>query len=317
MRNPKMSKTNKTNTTIGERNTMIEWLEIKENLQLVLGDSALNTPVVSGKKVKKVDAWKDLAAILTKRHSKEFTADQAKNRYYSIKTNYTKTIDESLKTGWGLNDKDMLKGILTLNDKLEAKCPFFQRLDVLFGDRQNVRPSSIMTSSSICCPSTPLSQEYVPTPSPARRTSPRLDQKRNAVLLFSEDDDDGPFDRSMIKKKKIKSFDSDLEIVEKKTRTVTKKKIDFTEVFMQESAATRQFAADAQKEQNSRHDREMKLKQEKEERDFQFQTKVADKNHSMAKSALMSDFVKDLIKAGKSPTEIKAGVDLFKEMNEW
>ena len=135
------------------------------------------------------------------------------------------------------------------------------------------------------------------------------------MKVFSDEDEDG---LPMIKKsKKIKSVESDLKIVEKKTRSVTKKKIDFTEVFMQESAATRQFAANAQMELNIRHDREMKLKQEKEERDFQFQTKVADKNHSMAKSALMSDFVKDLLKAGKSPSEIKAGVELFKEMNEW
>ena len=43
-------------------------------------------------------------------------------------------------TGFGIDDKDLAKGIDTLEKKLESLCPDFERLDRAFGFRLNIRP---------------------------------------------------------------------------------------------------------------------------------------------------------------------------------
>jgi hypothetical protein len=43
--------------------------------------------------------------------------------------------------------KDIKKGIHTIEQKLEADCPNFKRMDVLFGGRQNVTPACVLTGA--------------------------------------------------------------------------------------------------------------------------------------------------------------------------
>jgi t-SNARE complex subunit (syntaxin) len=47
-----------------------------------------------------------------------------------------------------VDDEDRAKGIKTIEDKLESMCPFFSRMDALFGERQNVIPSFVDDSTA-------------------------------------------------------------------------------------------------------------------------------------------------------------------------
>lgn len=43
-------------------------------------------------------------------------------------------------TGFGLTEEDNLKGIYSIMDKLDDMCPFFSKIDKLFGGKPNVKP---------------------------------------------------------------------------------------------------------------------------------------------------------------------------------
>ena len=45
-----------------------------------------------------------------------------------------------------LGPEDLAQGIDTIDKKLEKDCRGFRRLEVLYGGRQNVRPSSVLTN---------------------------------------------------------------------------------------------------------------------------------------------------------------------------
>ena len=51
-------------------------------------------------------------------------------------------------TKYGLSKNDLKRGLTTIEQKLEKECPGFRRLEALFGKRQNVNPTSVMTTST-------------------------------------------------------------------------------------------------------------------------------------------------------------------------
>ena len=53
---------------------------------------------------------------------------------------------QSNRTGFGLTDEDKENGIFTIMEKLEHMCPNFNKMDNLFGNRQNVMPSNVQES---------------------------------------------------------------------------------------------------------------------------------------------------------------------------
>jgi hypothetical protein len=55
-----------------------------------------------------------------------------------------KTVKRS-QTGWGVTEADTENGIFTIDEKLESMCQFFSKLDSLYGSRQNVSPTSVIT----------------------------------------------------------------------------------------------------------------------------------------------------------------------------
>jgi len=108
----------------------------------------MNTPVVVGKKLKKSDAYIQLATHINVITKAEWTAKTAKSRYDSYIKIYKSTKRDTLKTGWGLTEDDVAAGIATIPQKLEKLCPFSSKLDILFGERQNVNPSSVFDGTS-------------------------------------------------------------------------------------------------------------------------------------------------------------------------
>lgn len=115
----------------------------------------MNTPVVAGKKLKKADAYKALASFINDQCKSTWTTDQAKNRYSTYIALYKKIKRESLTTGWGVTEDDKASGIYTVEDKLEKACPFFSELDELFGEKQNINPTSVFDPSIFECPEAP------------------------------------------------------------------------------------------------------------------------------------------------------------------
>ena len=51
---------------------------------------------------------------------------------------------ESHRTGFGISEEDEVLNIRTIEEKLEHMCPYFSKMDVLFGDRQNVNPAKML-----------------------------------------------------------------------------------------------------------------------------------------------------------------------------
>ncbi len=84
-----------------------------------------------------------LAEFINDSSGSKWTHTNAQDRYASLLRTYKNAKSQSMKTGFGCSSDDYLKGVDTIEKKLDQLCPFFQRLDKLFGDRQNVAPSEV------------------------------------------------------------------------------------------------------------------------------------------------------------------------------
>lgn len=134
-------------TSYPQRSAILEWLENPVNFRLITGGTQPG-PVVAGKKLKKSDAYNQLAAFVNR--TLKYTDptemwDQkiAKIRYESLVKTYKTTRDKYQDPSgkkFALTDAEISKG-KTIDIKLNELCPFYQRWDSLFGGRQNVNPA--------------------------------------------------------------------------------------------------------------------------------------------------------------------------------
>ena len=137
-------------TTWQQRSAILEWLEVPANFKLITGGTQPG-PVVAGKKLKKTDAYNQLAAYVNEKleySDPEIKWDVrvAKIRYESLLKTYKTTRDKYLDPGgkkFALTDSEVAQG-KTIDTKLNELCPFYQRWDNLYGGRQNVNPSSTL-----------------------------------------------------------------------------------------------------------------------------------------------------------------------------
>lgn len=116
-------------TSYAVRETIVHWLQVQENFLLITGAAAFNSAVVSGKKLKKKDAYEKLAKHVNEKHQSSFTPTEIKYKY-----------------DWLLNKFKAAKEISKTEDnidKLQEIAPFYKELDKLFGNRQNINPFSI------------------------------------------------------------------------------------------------------------------------------------------------------------------------------
>ena len=74
-------------TTMAQKQTVVEWLEIRKNFQLITGSSAQGTNV-SQKPHRKSDAYSQLAEHMNLLHKANWDAKMAKNRYELILKKY-------------------------------------------------------------------------------------------------------------------------------------------------------------------------------------------------------------------------------------
>ncbi|KAG0125734.1 hypothetical protein HOY82DRAFT_542986 [Tuber indicum] len=100
-------------------------------------------------------------------------------KYNNLKKAYREALKVADQSGWGLGEEDLLNGnTLSLQVKLEKKCPFFARLDAIWGTRLNFRPPSLFSSG-------PSSQE---TAAAADTLIDALESAQNAIAIDDDDD---------------------------------------------------------------------------------------------------------------------------------
>ena len=117
-----------TQTTWSQANAILEWLEIPANFKLITGGASQNQ-VISGSKLKKSDAYRDLAQAVNKRFgysrpSEIWDAKRAKGRFEAQLKKY-----KDLKRD--LNDKTGPKFCLT-ESELKAGMTIETKRDRIF-----------------------------------------------------------------------------------------------------------------------------------------------------------------------------------------
>ena len=132
------------------RASVLEWLESPANFKLITGGTK-EGPVVSGKKLKKSDAYASLAAFVNE--DMQFTlpddmwdAKIAKARYESLLRTHKSARDKYKDPGgpkFALSEKEIQLG-RTIEWKLNELCPHYNRWDTLYGGRQNVCPTNLI-----------------------------------------------------------------------------------------------------------------------------------------------------------------------------
>lgn len=137
-------------TTWSQLSAILEWLEISSNFKLITGGASQNH-VVAGSKLKKTDAYRDLANFINAklgytRPCELWDAKKAKSRYEAQLKKY-KDVKREFGNPSGpkfcLTEAEMASG-MTIDSKRDKACPQFQRWDNLFGSRQNISPYSTM-----------------------------------------------------------------------------------------------------------------------------------------------------------------------------
>ncbi len=131
---------------------MVDWLEIKSNFAMIVGKSTDGKGVAHGNGKTLTSAYDKLNQYVVDRMKLSKSQgipvdprtlipwDNPRSRFISYRTTYFRTKRASQQIGFGLTQEEAEQG-LTIEDKLDKMCPFFDRMDVLFGNRQNVAPS--------------------------------------------------------------------------------------------------------------------------------------------------------------------------------
>eukprot|EP00595_Chromulina_sp_UTEXLB2642_P001958 CAMPEP_0196767478 /NCGR_PEP_ID=MMETSP1095-20130614/41592_1 /TAXON_ID=96789 ORGANISM="Chromulina nebulosa, Strain UTEXLB2642" /NCGR_SAMPLE_ID=MMETSP1095 /ASSEMBLY_ACC=CAM_ASM_000446 /LENGTH=344 /DNA_ID=CAMNT_0042135849 /DNA_START=63 /DNA_END=1097 /DNA_ORIENTATION=+ len=99
---------------------------------------------MNNRKLHKKVGYESLADYVNQQTGSNWDHNKAKARYEryldkykEIKRNYESNSDKK----YGLSDKDIKNGVNSIEKKLNNDCPFFRRMDALFGGRQNISPT--------------------------------------------------------------------------------------------------------------------------------------------------------------------------------
>ena len=148
---------------------ILEWLEMEpgNNFKLITGDAQSGlTMVTAGAKLTKKYGYESLADYVNQKCGTSWTYENAEARYKAYLKLY-KEVNRAFRNPgeekYCLGQSDYSKGITTIDQKLEKDCPSFNRMDRLFGSKQNVIPSYVMQSG--------LTRPAPPAALPMRTTS--------------------------------------------------------------------------------------------------------------------------------------------------
>ncbi len=169
---PNLKKGRGTETSWAQKAAIMEWLELApgDNFRLITGAEFLILNgimfnfrlitgsatskligVVAGAKVSKQSAYVGLADFVNQRCGTNWDPKTSMNRYKAfvkIFTDTRKAYNNVNGAKYLLGEDDMKKGITTIQQKLNSNCYGYQRIDVFFGERQNVTHSCIMMTGA-------------------------------------------------------------------------------------------------------------------------------------------------------------------------
>ncbi|CAG8636836.1 15120_t:CDS:2, partial [Dentiscutata heterogama] len=103
---------------------------------------AATSAPVCGKPVTKNAGFTQMALFVNKRcKDSQWNAKTATGHWATYKKLYIETRKLVNKSGWGLTEDDHEKDITTIEAKLEELCPYYSRIDTIYGEKQNVQPT--------------------------------------------------------------------------------------------------------------------------------------------------------------------------------
>ena len=119
---------------------MVQWLEVPENFTIITqsggsqnGSEGCSFIGSDGRKIKKTDAYRALAAYVNERTGSDWDAKISRSRYESFLMIYRRAIKAALKDDFcTISAADVEKGLSTPFEKLEFNCSFFRRINDLY-----------------------------------------------------------------------------------------------------------------------------------------------------------------------------------------
>lgn len=119
---------------------ILDWLELKSNFEKCFGVSG-QTSVGRGPSTSQ-SGWQALAELVNRESKGRLSIKPRaiKERFGRYKRKYCAVKTSFERTGFGVTEDDNTKGIYSIKAKLENMCPFFARMDQLFGGKPNVVP---------------------------------------------------------------------------------------------------------------------------------------------------------------------------------
>ena len=142
-----MSKGRGNQSTYQQRFAILTWFEIPANFLRYVGKlSTTFKGTKAGSALSKEGCYKDIADTVNQSCGTDWTPEACKGRVRAYLKLYKDT-NSAYKNVNGakftLSASDIKVGITTIEKKLDKMCPCYQRMDNLFGGRQNVNPTTI------------------------------------------------------------------------------------------------------------------------------------------------------------------------------
>ena len=181
-------------TTSSQFAAMIEWLEMEDNFNWLLGIQTNKTKAgTTGLKLHKKAGYAELANFVNRKCADgkwDLNMTQARLRAYVKRFKATKTANLSQNGAkYAITEQDRANGIITISDKLEHDCPNFKRLDVLFRRLQSTNPPEVKIGG--------------------KRTACQLEADEASVKEEDEDDDDEKEEEVVVENNDESSSDED------------------------------------------------------------------------------------------------------------
>lgn len=141
--------------TYQEKAYMVQWLEADggKNFRWIQGELSAGLTMGHGNGKRPIEGYNAMAKFVNV--SCKYTADSdkwdkhdAKARYASFKRKYMNYRSKIPSSGGGVTDEDRAAGIQTEEQKHDSNCPFFGRMEMLHGHRQNVTPAHVIDSAA-------------------------------------------------------------------------------------------------------------------------------------------------------------------------
>ncbi|KAG1711954.1 hypothetical protein DVH05_009194 [Phytophthora capsici] len=139
-------KASKTHLRVEDLHVIVGWLEHPPNFAKCFGKAGKTS---IGKQSSKSEGFKEMAAALALSSNGKFRlkATQMRDRFATYKNRYIRTKEYESSTGAGVTAEDESNSIFTMKQKLEFMCPWYERMDALFGHKSNVTPLDAFDSS--------------------------------------------------------------------------------------------------------------------------------------------------------------------------